>query len=147
MVMEIQIRDAGIDDYETVHKLLLQFALFQGTPEKCRISLEEMKENAELFQCLLAVKGTEIIGFASWFYGYYSWSGKAIYLDDLYVLQDFRGIGVGSKLFDTLVEKAKAENCKKLRWQVSKWNESARTFYESRGAIVDDVDINCDLYL
>ena len=136
MVMEIQIRDAGIDDYETVHKLLLQFALFQGTPEKCRISLEEMKENAELFQCLLAVKG-----------GYYSWSGKAIYLDDLYVLQDFRGIGVGSKLFDTLVEKAKAENCKKLRWQVSKWNESARTFYESRGAIVDDVDINCDLYL
>jgi hypothetical protein len=37
--------------------------------------------------------------------------------------------------------------CKKMRWQVSKWNSDAITFYKSIGAVIDDVEINCDLYL
>ena len=144
--MEVEIREATVEDYEEIYLLLHQFASFQGTPEKCRISLDEMIENAGLFKCLLAVKGNDIIGIATWFFAYYSWSGKAIYLDDLYVKQEYRGAAVGSKLFDAIVEKAKASACKKLRWQVSKWNENAKGFYQSRGALIDEVDINCDLY-
>ena len=78
---------------------------------------------------------------------YYSWTGKTIYLDDLYVLENYRGRGIGNALLDKVIETAKTENCKKVRWQVSNWNGKAIEFYKKRGAIIDDVEINCDLLL
>jgi diamine N-acetyltransferase len=44
-----------------------------------------------------------------------------------------------------VVNLAKREGCKKVRWQVSKWNEDAIEFYKRKGAVIDDVEINCDL--
>jgi len=68
-----------------------------------------------------------------------------LYMDDLYVRPDFRGAGVGTKLINEVIAFAKAENCKKLRWQVSEWNQPAIDFYKSLGANVDAVESNCDL--
>ena len=85
------------------------------------------------------------MGFATYFIAYYSWTGKVVYLDDLYVLEKYRGLGIGSKLLDRVIEIAKNENCKKVRWQVSNWNDKAIEFYKMRGAIIDEVEINCDL--
>jgi hypothetical protein len=42
------------------------------------------------------------------------------------------------------LEFAKAENCKKVKWQVSKWNTNAISFYKSLGATVDDIELNCN---
>ncbi len=78
---------------------------------------------------------------------YYSWSGKALYLDDLYVKKEFRGHQIGTQLLDKLVDHANFEKCTKVRWQVSDWNKDAIEFYKKMGAKVDDTEINCDLYL
>ena len=59
----------------------------------------------------------------TYFYAYYTWSGKSMYMDDLYVRADSRGQGVGSKLINRVIEQAKADKCKRLRWQVSEWNK------------------------
>jgi len=48
---------------------------------------------------------------------------------------------------DEVFELAKQEGCKKVRWQVSKWNKNAIEFYKKKGAVIDDVEINCDLIL
>ena len=50
-------------------------------------------------------------------------------------------------LFDKIMEIGKKENCYKMKWQVSNWNNKAQEFYKSKGAIIDDVEINCDLTL
>jgi len=48
-------------------------------------------------------------------------------------------------LINEVIAFAKTENCKKLRWQVSEWNQPAIDFYKSLGATVDAVESNCDL--
>ena len=143
--MDIQIKEGEISQMDEIYILMKEFASFQQTPGKFTLSLEEFKGSGDLFNCLVAVSGKEIVGMASWFFAFYSWSGKAIYLDDLFVKEAFRGRGVGTLLLDELARIAKKSGCKKMRWQVSKWNTSAIAFYRKRGAIIDDVEINCDL--
>jgi len=70
-----------------------------------------------------------------------------LYLDDLYVKASFRKHGIGKLLLETIVLLAKEEQCKKIRWQVSKWNSNAIDFYKKMRAVVDDTEINCDLVL
>jgi GNAT superfamily N-acetyltransferase len=143
----MEIRKAEPKDFEQVFSLILEFATFIKTPEKVKITAEQMTSERNHFECLLAVEGERIVGFATYFMAYYTWTGKAVYLDDLYVSEAYRGKGIGGNLFDSVIEAAKAAECKKLRWQVSNWNKNAIDFYKSRGATIDEVEINCDLKL
>jgi diamine N-acetyltransferase len=107
-----------------------------------------MKDEQAYFRILIAESQEEgIIGFASTFIAWYSWIGKSLYLDDLYILEKFRKNGHGSRMMEEVFKLAKKEGCKKVRWQVSKWNEAAIEFYKKKGASIDDVEINCDLML
>ena len=144
--MNISIRKATAADFPVILSLLKEFAVFQKTPEKVYISLEQMSEDKDLFQCFVAETAEgRVIGFASFFYAYYSWSGKAIYLDDLYVTEAFRKHGIGGKLLNAVIDLAKTTSCKKVRWLVSRWNTNAIDFYKKIGAVVDDTEMVCDL--
>jgi GNAT superfamily N-acetyltransferase len=145
--MNIEIRKGESKDFVQVFALIKEFAIFITTPEKVLTSAEQMEADKDFFQCYVALDGDKVIGFATYFFAYYSWSGKAIYLDDLYVKESYRRLGIGTKFFDTILETGKKANCKKLKWQVSNWNNKAIEFYKKRGADIDDVEINCDLSL
>jgi GNAT superfamily N-acetyltransferase len=79
------------------------------------------------------------------FFAYYSWTGRAVYLDDLYVVEPYRGAGIGNRLFDTVYNLGKKEGCRNMKWQVSSWNSKAIAFYKQKGAKIDDIEINCNL--
>jgi GNAT superfamily N-acetyltransferase len=141
----VTIRLADERDYPDILSLIREFSLFQQTPEKVTITLEQMIKEKDHFRCLVAVnKKGAIVAFATFFFAYYSWTGKALYLDDLYVTAPFRRQGIGKRFLETLIQQAKEENCYKVRWQVSKWNKNAIEFYKSMGAEIDEVEINCD---
>jgi GNAT superfamily N-acetyltransferase len=145
--MPFTIRKATETDIPAIHELIKEFAFFQKTPEKVFVTPQQMKEDKDLFQCFIAEETHthKIVGFASFFFAYYSWSGKALYLDDLYVTEKFRGQNIGSMLMNSVIDFAKYNNCKKLRWQVSNWNTNAHIFYKKLGAAIDATEINCDL--
>ncbi len=146
--MNVLIRPATENDIEAVYALLLEFAAFHGSSDKVYTTVEQLKRDKDLFQCLIAeIEDKQIVGFASHFFTYYSWSGKALYIDDLYVTLSCRKQGIGKKLLDAIVQKAKDNNCFKVRWQTSKWNDNAIAFYKSYGAAIDEVEINCDYRL
>lgn len=146
--MAIIIRKADQQDFATILRLIKEFAVFQKTPEKVTITLEEMIGDANLFQCFVAeAENKTIVGFASFFFTYYSWSGKALYLDDLYVKEAYRKLGIGKMFLEAVIAVAKNSQCKKIRWQVSKWNTNAIDFYKKIAASIDDTEINCDLPL
>ena len=146
--MEITIRPANEMDFPEIFSLITEFSIFQGTPEKVSITVDQMQENKELFNCLVAeTNDKHIIGFASFFFAYYSWSGKALYLDDLYVKETFRNQAIGKMLFDAVLVYAKNNHCNKMRWLVSKWNTNAIGFYKSIGANIDETELTCDLTL
>lgn len=145
--MNYTIRKAETSDFETIFALIREFAEFQKTPEKVKITVAEMEENKEVFHCLVAEKENQIIGFATFFPAYYSWIGKSMYLDDLYVVEAFQGNGIGKKLIEEVIGIAKADGYKKVRWQVSNWNSKAIAFYKKLGAEIDQTEINCDLLI
>ena len=143
--MSITIRQAVEGDFEAVLGLIKGLATFQQTPEKVLITVEQMIADKHLFNCLVAEnEQKQIVGIATYFYAYYTWTGKSLYLDDLYVPENSRGQKIGSLLLDKLFEIARAENCKRVRWQVSDWNKPAIEFYKKLGAFVDEEIYNCD---
>jgi len=146
--MQITIRKVTVKDFPAIIDLINEFAIFQKTPWKATISLEEMNKEKDLFQGFVAEStDNKIVGFASFYFTFFSWSGKGMYLDDLYVTRQYRNQKIGVQLLNAVVDLAKREQCKKLRWQVSSWNHQAIDFYKKMGAIIDEVDINCELTL
>lgn len=144
----MNIRTADLSDFPRIFELIKEFSNFQKTPEKVKITLEEMVENASFIQALaLENDSGEIVGFASYFPSYHSWTGKAIYVDDLYIQPDYRQGGWGKSMLQLIIEKAKSDNCSKVRWLVSSWNIPAINFYQALGAQLEEVDIVCDLNL
>jgi diamine N-acetyltransferase len=146
--MNIIIRNSARPDYPAILNLINEFVLFQKTPGKASITLQQMEAGENLFNCFVAeTDDHKIIGFASYYFTWNSWSGKGLYLDDLYVTEFFREQKIGTHLLQAIIDLAKKADCKKLKWQVSKWNEHAIGFYKKMGAFIDDTEINCDLSL
>lgn len=125
-----------------------EFATFQKMPDKMINNVEKMTEESDYLNGYVIENDSGgLIGYATYFYAYFTWIGKSLYMDDLYVRPDYRRQGLGQKLIDSVIAKAKVEKCKKVRWQVSKWNQNAIEFYKSIGAKVDNIESNCDFSL
>jgi GNAT superfamily N-acetyltransferase len=143
--MTFNIRNATEADFPAVLEMIKGLALFEKAPEKVTNSVEQMKEEQHLFRCAVAETSTgEIVGMALWFYAYYTWVGKSLYLDDLYVRESYRKNRIGTMLLNHIMEEAKTENCKRVRWQVLNWNKPAIDLYRKSGAVIDGEWLNCD---
>lgn len=146
--MQITIRPVKESDYSQLIDLFKEFALFEKLPEKMINTVEKIKSEKEYFHCFVAeTEEGHIAGYASYFIAYYTWTGKSLYMDDLYVQPDFRGTGIGTKLISKIIDFAKSSHCHQLRWQVSEWNDRAIGFYKNLGAEINEVERNCDLFL
>ena len=143
--MDFNIRYATEEDFPAILSLIRELAAFEKAPEKVTNSVEQMKQEQELFRCLVAETGTrEIVGIALYFFAYFTWVGKSLYLDDLYIKKTFRKQKIGSALLKRIFEVANSEGCKRVRWQVLSWNQPALQLYTKSGASIDGEWLNCD---
>lgn len=145
--MSITIRRAVEKDYPVIIEALKEFAVFQKTPpEKVTNTPELMQQEQQYFICFIAEdEAGNFAGMATCSFAYYSWSGKSIYLDDLYVKPAYRKQKLGKQLLAKVFELAKAENCKKVKWLVSDWNKNAIDFYIKCGATISEEERVCDM--
>ncbi|CAO3692000.1 unnamed protein product [Umbelopsis ramanniana] len=75
------------------------------------------------------------VGFALFFHNFSTFVGKpGIYLEDLFVLKEYRGFGYGKKLLTHLAKLAKERDCGRYEWVVLDWNEPSIAFYKALGA-------------
>ncbi|MCB2591301.1 GNAT family N-acetyltransferase, partial [Listeria monocytogenes] len=78
-------------------------------------------------------------GYAVYFYSYSTWLGRnGIYLEDLYVTPEYRGVGAGRRLLRALAREAGANDGGRLEWSGLDWNQPAIDFYRSIGALPQD---------
>jgi GNAT superfamily N-acetyltransferase len=146
--MNISLRKIGETDFADLIALFHEFASFEKHPEKMTNSVAQMSmEKAHIKGFVAVTESNEIIGYATCFFAYFTWIGKSMYMDDLYVKTEFRGLGIGTKLINSVIDLAKTEHCKKLRWQVCEWNHPGIDFYKSLGAEISPIESNCDLIL
>ncbi len=138
------IRKGTEKDFPAILELIKELATFEKGLNEVTNSIEKMRKEKKLFQSYVAEVNGEVIAFALYFFAYFTWVGKSLYLDDIYVKEAFRGQKIGSKLLKKIFEVAKKENCSRIRWQVLDWNHPAIKFYEKYGAKIDKEWLNCD---
>ena len=90
------------------------------------------KKNAEV---IFAMEGGREVGFALFFHNFSTFLGRAgMYLEDLYVLPEYRGKGYGKGLLQQLAAIALERGCGRLEWWCLDWNRPSIDFYKSLGA-------------
>lgn len=139
----LSIRTAQESDLEQIMTFIRELAIYEKAEHEVVASLEDLR--ATLFGSqpkvfgLMCELGDQAVGFAVYFYNYSTWLGKhGIYLEDLYVTPEHRGLGAGKALLKRLAEIAVAEDCGRVEWSVLDWNEPAIQFYQSLGAGAQD---------
>jgi GNAT superfamily N-acetyltransferase len=116
----------GLAEYEKLSDRV------SATEERLRTSLFGERPYAE---AIIAYKNDRPIAYAIYYFTYSSFQGlPRLYLEDLFVLPDSRGFGIGRQLLAFLAEKAVELRCCRIEWAVLNWNEPAIRFYENLGA-------------
>lgn len=147
----IIIRKGRKEDVNRVMELIRELAAYEKEPQEVETTVEEMVIDAfgeqPVFEFFVAEDqgAGEIIGLALYFYSYSTWKGKCLYLEDLVVTKAYRGQGAGRKLFDSIMEKAKETDCRRVVWQVLEWNKPAIEFYKLLGATMLPEWVTCRL--
>jgi GNAT superfamily N-acetyltransferase len=145
----ITIRKAIQADIPDIIALVKELALFEKAPEEVTVTAEDYLQNGfkenRLFDCNLAYFDGELAGFSLWYFRFSTWKGKRLYLEDLYVREQFRGKGIGKILLNQVIDEAKVTQCSGLMWQVLEWNEPAIKFYKKYNAQLDGEWINVNL--
>ena len=88
-------------------------------------------------EVVLAYVDDDVVGFALFFHNFSTFLGRpGLYLEDLFVLPEWRGHGIGKRLLVHLAELAVERGCGRMEWNVLDWNAPALRFYERMGARV-----------
>ena len=136
---EVRVLRAGERDVPAILSLIRGLAEYEkltsevtATEERLRESLFGAKPAAE---ALIAWAGAEPVGFALYFQNYSTFlARRGLYLEDLFVLPEWRKRGVGRKLLAAVAAIAVERGCGRMEWAVLDWNEPAVRFYRSLGA-------------
>ena len=134
------IRKATKNDMPSVLELIQELATFEKEPDAVVVTVDDLVRDGfsenPLFQCFVAEVDNEIIGMALFYYRFSTWKGKTIHLEDLIVKENKRGTGAGFALYKEIIKQGKAENVRRIEWNVLDWNTPAIDFYEKSGAKV-----------
>jgi len=140
--MQVSIRDAEANDLHAVFNLMRDFAHGEGLERYFTLTYEVLTElclhHPKRLHVLVAASGTTVVGYAAYLFQLSPWAGREyLFLDDLYVVEEARGEGVGSRLMQRIGEIA-LEHEGDVRWHVETENRSAQKFYGSLGAELRD---------
>jgi len=133
------IRNATPADTALILRFIKGLAEYERAPNAVIATEEDLLRDGfgpnPKYRCLIADWDNRPAGFAFFFYNYSTWRGQpGLYLEDLFVIPEMRGKGIGKALLQRIAEIAVRENCYGIRWMVLEWNEPAIKFYEFLGA-------------
>jgi GNAT superfamily N-acetyltransferase len=137
--MELQIVPARPEDVPIVLGLINALAEYERMSDQ--VVATEQGLRAWLFgdrpaaEVVLARADGSVVGFALFFHNFSTFLGRpGLYLEDLFVVPEWRGRGIGRKLMAHLAEIAVSRGCGRMEWSVLDWNRPAIGFYERIGA-------------
>lgn len=131
------IRPARVGDAPAIVRLVHDLAAYEGLLEEVRITEEDVRRDgfgaAPKFECLLAERRGDPVGFALFFENYSTFEGRlGIFVEDLFVREEARGLGIGRMLLARLAAEVVRRGGRRLDLGVLHWNP-ARRFYHRLG--------------
>jgi GNAT superfamily N-acetyltransferase len=137
--MRTVIRKATAADAAQILEFIRALAAFERAPDAVTATEEGLIRDGfgpnPLYRCLIADYDGQPAGFAFYFFNYSTWVGRpGIYVEDLFVLPEFRRQGIGRELLRQVAAIAVETGCQRLQWEVLDWNTPAIDFYRAIGA-------------
>ncbi|MBC8119914.1 MAG: GNAT family N-acetyltransferase [Burkholderiaceae bacterium] len=137
--MPNSIQSARAADVATLHALIRALAEYEKLAAQVVGTAEDLQR--ELFceqpviEAVLASEGERALGFALFFHNYSTFlARRGLYLEDLFVVPEARGRGIGKALIRHCAQIAVERGCGRFEWAVLDWNQPAIDFYQSIGA-------------
>ena len=134
------VREARSSDIEQIHRLIVDLATYERAPDQVKATPDQLR--AALFGpqpaafALVAEVRETVVGFALYFRNFSTWEGvHGIYLEDLYVMPEYRGSGLGKAMLRSLAALTVERGYARLEWAVLDWNQPSIEFYRSLGAV------------
>ena len=141
--MTITIRSAVPADAAQIVRFIAALAEYEKLSHEAKAT--EADITRDLFGaeprvfCEIAEHDGRPVGFALWFYTYSTFQGRhGIWLEDLFVDPEARGLGIGKALLVDLARRCVREGLGRFEWWVLDWNKPAIDFYESQGGVLQD---------
>lgn len=138
MTAMLRLRPATINDAALLRAMIRELAEYEHELDQVTITEEDLRrdgfEDNPRFRALIAEWDGQPAGYAV-FFGYYStWIGRGLYLEDLFVREQFRGHGIGTALLARVARTAVEDHCRAMHWEVLNWNTRAIDIYKALGA-------------
>jgi GNAT superfamily N-acetyltransferase len=145
---DVAIRPARLQDVFVIDSLVRELAFYEKEPDAVEAVPDDFA--AALFgpdprvHCHVAEvqdpgREPEVVGMALWYVTFSTWRGRhGIWLEDLFVRPERRGLGLGRRLLQALAAECVARGYARLEWWVLDWNSPAHGFYRSIGASPQD---------
>lgn len=133
------IRRATAADVPVVLQLIRDLAAFEREPDAVRATVDSLHNTlfgpTPTAEAIVAEIDGDVVGMALFFTNFSTWSGRnGLYLEDLYVVPEARGAGVGKALLARIARTAVSRGSARVEWSVLDWNKPAIDFYRSIGA-------------
>ena len=132
------IRPATVDDVTLLRTLIRELAEFERELDRCLIEVTDLARDGfganPRFRALIAEWDGHPAGYALFFDYYSTWVGRGLFLEDLFVREQFSGRGIGKALLASVARISEQEHCYGVQWEVLDWNEKAIALYKSLGA-------------
>lgn len=137
--MDITIRKAQKEDMASIFDLVVELAIYERAPQAVKTNVTDF-ENAfdeNIFEVLVATIDNRVIGMVLFYMTFSTWRGKCIYLEDFYVVPEYRQSGIGQQLFNRFIDESKLLNARMVKWQVLDFNDPALAFYRKNNATIE----------
>lgn len=140
-MVEVSVRPATAIDAPVLFNLIQALAEYEKLSHAVTGNAEALEEHLfgakPYIEAILAEYANQVVGFALFFHNYSTFLTKpGIYVEDLFVLPEFRRKGIGKVLLQYIAQLAVERDCGRLEWSVLDWNQPAIAFYEKIGASV-----------
>ena len=137
--MNNNIRFATVDDIDTIINFIRGIAKYEKLEHQVKLQKEELTKylfgDRPMAEVLLLEIDNQEVGFALFFHNFSTFEGRpGLYLEDLFVLPEYRGNGLGKLALKKLASIARERNCARFEWICLDWNTPSIEFYEKQGA-------------
>jgi GNAT superfamily N-acetyltransferase len=141
MTSQLILRPATPADVSVLFDLIRALAEYEKLSHAVTGSIEALQEHLfgvqPCIEAIIAESAGQKVGFALFFHNYSTFLAKpGIYLEDLFVLPEFRRRGIGKAILCYLAQLAIDRNCGRFEWSVLDWNENAIALYQNMGASI-----------
>ena len=141
--MTVSIRSAVKADAGQIIAFVEALAEYEKLAHEARATVSDIERDlfgpAPKVFCEIAEADGRPVGFALWFYTYSTFQGRhGIWLEDLFVVPEARGLGAGKALLKHLAARCVRENLGRYEWWVLDWNEPSIRFYQSQGGVLQE---------